>query len=471
MRLFRDPLLTEIEELYRQRFGHFARAAAAITHDRDIAVGAVQDAFADVVRSRRRYRREGPLEAWVWRAVVNAAGKVEPALPGLRSRTIASGGTATCRPGVRACLADPPAADRQRLALFLRYYADLDYRSIARASDRRWARFRDPQRCACHVAPRNRRGAEMNDVEREIRAGLDEALPAVPFELRDWDGVLARAGEPARRRRRRRISGVVLVGALLTMLAVTPLGGAIVRGSGASPTGSAGRPAHRCHPTRSVASSRRTLPERSELKQLLRIDRDGRLFYLYASKRATSCASASRCVRSRARSGVGLRLAQRSPSLRRPDPPREGEPQRWTRRQIATEPDRPADSSALPAHVGDCRDGGGACDGGGRQRHERRHGERDILHVLDARPRGICKRTVTASHGRGSNGRGPDQCPRERPAAAGDDVSSARAGGDRAAGSQRHDRLVRPARAAWDSADEAGLGGAGLAVLHREPSG
>ena len=75
MKLFRDPLLTEIEELYRQRFGHFARAAAAITHDRDIAVEAVQDAFADVVRSRRRYRREGPLEAWVWRAVVNAAAK------------------------------------------------------------------------------------------------------------------------------------------------------------------------------------------------------------------------------------------------------------------------------------------------------------------------------------------------------------------------------------------------------------
>ena len=75
MRPFRNPLLTEIEELYRQRFGHFARAAAAITHDRDLAVEAVQDAFADVVRSRRHYRREGPLEAWVWRAVVNAAVK------------------------------------------------------------------------------------------------------------------------------------------------------------------------------------------------------------------------------------------------------------------------------------------------------------------------------------------------------------------------------------------------------------
>ena len=134
MRLFRDPLLAEIEELYRQRFGHFARAAAAITHDRDSAVEAVQDAFADVVRSRRRYRREGPLEAWVWRAVVNAAGKARA-----RAARAPLPNDGERRNGHEPVLPSELASlirllpERQRLALFLRYYADLDYRSIALA--------------------------------------------------------------------------------------------------------------------------------------------------------------------------------------------------------------------------------------------------------------------------------------------------------------------------------------------------
>lgn len=40
-----------------------------------LALEAVQDAFAGAIRSQRRYRGEGPLEAWLWRAVVNAAQK------------------------------------------------------------------------------------------------------------------------------------------------------------------------------------------------------------------------------------------------------------------------------------------------------------------------------------------------------------------------------------------------------------
>ena len=136
MRLFRDPLLTEIEELYRQRFGHFARAAAAITHDRDSAVEAVQDAFADVVRSRRQYRREGPLEAWVWRAVVNAAGKARARAvrtPIAEDRERRNGHEPVLQSELALLIRGLP--DRQRLALFLRYHADLDYRSIARALD------------------------------------------------------------------------------------------------------------------------------------------------------------------------------------------------------------------------------------------------------------------------------------------------------------------------------------------------
>lgn len=137
MQLLRDPLLTAIEELYRERFGHFARVAAAITHDRELAVEAVQDGFADAVRSRGGYRGEGPLEAWVWRAVVNAAGKA-------RARTARAplpAGDVERRNGREPATPSDLGAlirllpERQRLALFLRHYADLDYRSIADALD------------------------------------------------------------------------------------------------------------------------------------------------------------------------------------------------------------------------------------------------------------------------------------------------------------------------------------------------
>lgn len=130
-----DPLLGEIEELYRDRFPQFTRVAAAITGDRDAAVEAVQDGFADAVRSRRRYRREGPLEAWVWRAVVNAAGKA-------RKRAARRRGAAVDLERRNGHEPAPPSEllelirglpERQRLALFLRHYADLDYRSIAEA--------------------------------------------------------------------------------------------------------------------------------------------------------------------------------------------------------------------------------------------------------------------------------------------------------------------------------------------------
>ena len=70
-----SALLAEIESLYRDRFADFVAVAASIVGERESAREAVQDAFASIVRTRRDFRREAPLEAWVWRAVVNAARK------------------------------------------------------------------------------------------------------------------------------------------------------------------------------------------------------------------------------------------------------------------------------------------------------------------------------------------------------------------------------------------------------------
>jgi RNA polymerase sigma-70 factor (ECF subfamily) len=122
----------ELEVIYRRGFRRFVRVAEAVTRSRELAVDAVQEAFASVLVHRAEYRGAGPLEAWVWRAVVNAA---------LRSRRermheqldtrLPDADTQPADRAVRQAIGRLP--ERQRLVLFLRYYADLDYRSIAAA--------------------------------------------------------------------------------------------------------------------------------------------------------------------------------------------------------------------------------------------------------------------------------------------------------------------------------------------------
>jgi RNA polymerase sigma factor (sigma-70 family) len=124
--------LADIEAVYRLRFPQFCVVAAAILRDRETARDVVQDAFAKAVRTRREYRREGPLEAWLWRMVVNTA------LSERRKRFVQipsepaghrTGDDGTQMDDVRAAIHSLP--ERQRLVVFLRYWADLDYLAIA----------------------------------------------------------------------------------------------------------------------------------------------------------------------------------------------------------------------------------------------------------------------------------------------------------------------------------------------------
>jgi RNA polymerase sigma factor (sigma-70 family) len=130
-----QTLLAEIEALYRERFPDFVAVAASIVGEREAAREAVQDAFAGIVRSRRAFRGEGPLEAWVWRAVVNAARKKKGRYVRevqLRSSVPVSNGSGPeHEPGSQLAALVAALPERQRLVLFLRYYADLDYRRIA----------------------------------------------------------------------------------------------------------------------------------------------------------------------------------------------------------------------------------------------------------------------------------------------------------------------------------------------------
>ena len=132
--------LADLELLYRTRLAAFRRVARGIVGDDEAARDAVQEGFAQAVRNRARFRGEGSLEAWVWRAVVNSARMqrrrrdARPIVP-LPDADVAASNGASPEPDehVRAAVAALP--ERQRLILFLRHYADLDYATIAAALD------------------------------------------------------------------------------------------------------------------------------------------------------------------------------------------------------------------------------------------------------------------------------------------------------------------------------------------------
>jgi RNA polymerase sigma-70 factor, ECF subfamily len=119
-------MVEELEALYRARLPEFTRAAAAIAGDLEAGRDAVQDAFAKALRKRRSYR-DGNLEAWVWRIVVNAARDA-----GRRKRKLPAPMPVEARAD-QLGLPLELLTERQREVLFLRYYADLDYAVIADA--------------------------------------------------------------------------------------------------------------------------------------------------------------------------------------------------------------------------------------------------------------------------------------------------------------------------------------------------
>src|SRR5438876_4588158 len=68
----------EIESLYRSDFARFVRVARGVTGDRDSALEAVQEGFADALRNARQWQGSGPLAGWVWRCVLNRSRKARP---------------------------------------------------------------------------------------------------------------------------------------------------------------------------------------------------------------------------------------------------------------------------------------------------------------------------------------------------------------------------------------------------------
>lgn len=129
--------LPELEAVYEARLDDFVRAAAAITGGLESGRDAVHDAFVSAIRSLDQFRGESSLEAWVWQVVIHTALKARR-----QTRQRARHDSAEANRGetnghldevesLQATIALLP--ERQRLILFLRYYADLDYQQIADA--------------------------------------------------------------------------------------------------------------------------------------------------------------------------------------------------------------------------------------------------------------------------------------------------------------------------------------------------
>jgi len=135
----RGATVEALESLYRADLPRFVRAAAAIAGDEATGRDAVQEAFVQAVRKRTSFKLEAPLEAWVWRIVINEALALRRRRASELEWDSDSGHSPSTNGGpeqdatVRAWVASLP--ERQRLAVFLRYFADLDYRSIATALD------------------------------------------------------------------------------------------------------------------------------------------------------------------------------------------------------------------------------------------------------------------------------------------------------------------------------------------------
>lgn len=158
--------LSELETVYRRVGAAFERVAIAIVGDEQRGCDAVHDAFVLALRSRDQFRAEAPVEAWVWRIVVNEARKArsrdsrvdvtDPSQLDLGADATSNGDRDCAR--VRRVIATLP--DQQRTALFLRYYADLDYATIAEALE---------------VKP-GTVAATLNAARERLRAQLEEVL-------------------------------------------------------------------------------------------------------------------------------------------------------------------------------------------------------------------------------------------------------------------------------------------------------
>jgi RNA polymerase sigma-70 factor (ECF subfamily) len=127
-----DETAVAIERLYRERYLRFRNGVAPVAGSYDAAHDAVQEGFGRALRASSQYSGRGSLEGWVWRIVLRAA--LEQRRPG-EEISIDAVDPTFVEPERDAALTEAVRAlpARRRLVVFLRYFADLSYDSIAEA--------------------------------------------------------------------------------------------------------------------------------------------------------------------------------------------------------------------------------------------------------------------------------------------------------------------------------------------------
>jgi RNA polymerase sigma-70 factor, ECF subfamily len=120
---------SDLEDLYRRRQGVFQVMLASVTGNVESARDVVQEAFARALQKQDGFRGDGSLEAWVWRiafrVAVGSTGSHELALAEVPDVAFVD---ERLDPTLAAAVQELPP--QRRMAIFLRYFADLSYAEI-----------------------------------------------------------------------------------------------------------------------------------------------------------------------------------------------------------------------------------------------------------------------------------------------------------------------------------------------------
>lgn len=128
-----DERARAIEAVYRERYARFRDVLVSLTGSREVGHDAVQETFAQALRDRHSFRGEGSLEAWIWRIAVRTAGRERAERGSYRFSTNGAVAPSPAWGDLDPELAEAVRllAPRQRLMVFLHYFADLSYGQIA----------------------------------------------------------------------------------------------------------------------------------------------------------------------------------------------------------------------------------------------------------------------------------------------------------------------------------------------------
>lgn len=120
---------SDLEDLFRRRHGAFQVMLASVTGSVDSARDVVQEAFVRALRYQDGFSGEGSLEGWVWRIALRAAvgsqGSGELSLEEVPEIAFVDE-----RTDQALAAAVRELSPQRRMAIFLRYFADLSYAEI-----------------------------------------------------------------------------------------------------------------------------------------------------------------------------------------------------------------------------------------------------------------------------------------------------------------------------------------------------